>query len=595
MSSSREPDRSLPALSQDDASIGSSQTPLSLIQNHRQRWRDEQKLSVEAFLQQFPPPVLDDDELLDLIYNEVVLREEDGESPELAEYLLRFPQFAAELRAQFEIHRALQSGHAFTLELSSASFDLELPIPNTDAGEVANRHAQSFHASAKPDHQPHAWVSALGLRHESTWPVLHGYDIQAVLGSGGMGTVYRAYDRERRRPVALKVMNRASAATLLRFKREFRTLLGVAHPNLVTLYELIFDGKVWFLTMELLEGVNFLQYVRGQALSTAKAGDPIAVTARESASLATEVSDQSRADESTVVSQCERPTPANALSAGTLEQSTVPAPRMQTDVDIQASAPISERLPEVGSAHVPAPTTHHAKPAQWDRLREATFQLATGIAWLHAAGKLHRDIKPTNVIVTGEGRVVLLDFGLVADQGSDGRHHSTEEHILGTAAYMAPEQALGSPVSSAADWYSVGVMLFEALTGRLPFLGNNLSVLVDKQTIDPPAPSDLAVDVPADLSALCAELLRRRPEDRPSAADVMRRLGNADSDQKPFPIPDAHIFNRPTVSPGRAIVFGRTSAPSAGARRGHGRNDRRPHRCSLSPRTFGRRQDGVAE
>ena len=77
-----------------------------------------------------------------------------------------------------------------------------------------------------------------------------------------MGTVYRAYDRERRRPVALKVMNRAGAAAILRFKHEFRTLLGVAHPNLVTLYELISDGQNWFLTMELLDGVSFLQYVR---------------------------------------------------------------------------------------------------------------------------------------------------------------------------------------------------------------------------------------------------------------------------------------------------------------------------------------------
>ena len=121
----------------------------------------------------------------------------------------------------------------------------------------------------RPISKPAPGTAALGLPLESSWPVLDGYDIQAVLGSGGMGTVYRAYDRERRRSVALKVMNRAGNATIVRFKHEFRTLLGVAHPNLVTLYELIFDGKNWFLTMELLEGVNFLQYVRDEALPVA--------------------------------------------------------------------------------------------------------------------------------------------------------------------------------------------------------------------------------------------------------------------------------------------------------------------------------------
>jgi eukaryotic-like serine/threonine-protein kinase len=461
MSSSREPDRSSPALSGDHASNRSRQAPFTLVQNHRQRWRDGQKLSVEAFLQEFAPPVVDDDELLDLIYGEVVLREEDGESPELEEYLRRFPQHAAELRAQFEVHRALQSGQAFTLELSTASFDLDIQSPNTGAHEAGNERTQVVGAEAKTQQPVTARDSAHRSPRDPTWPTLPGYEIQAELGSGGMGTVYRAHDRERHRPVALKVMNRANAATVLRFKREFRTLLGVAHPNLVTLYELIYDCNNWFLTMELLEGVNFLQYVRGEPSCTAR----------------------------------------------------------------------------------------------WDRLRAAIGQLATGIAWLHAAGRLHRDIKPSNVIVTREGRVVLLDFGLVVEQGFDGRHRSTEQHILGTAAYMAPEQAVGLPVSSAADWYSVGVMLFEALTGRVPFLGPTLSVLLEKQTIDPPAPSDLAADVPEDLNALCADLLRRRPEERPSAADVMRRLGPSGPDQKSFSKPDAQVFHRPSSRAGQGLAL----------------------------------------
>ncbi len=293
--------------------------------------------------------------------------------------------------------------------------------------------------------------------------MLEGYDIGDVLGSGGMGTVFRAYDRERRRAVAIKVMNRAGAAAILRFKHEFRTLLGVSHPNLVTLYELISDGQNWFLTMELLDGVTFLDFIRE--------------------------------DE------------------GTGQVST--------------------------ATHGPL-----LSPGQRTRLRAATRQLGEGIAWLHAAGKLHRDIKPTNVIVTREGRVVLLDFGLAAEQGRDGRHQSTEQHVLGTAAYMAPEQAVGSPVSPATDWYSVGVMLYEALTGRLPFLGGPIEVLMDKQRFEPPPPCEVAPGVPDDLSALCVDLLRRRPEDRPSAHDVLRRLGSAGQGQEPPSIADprpAHL------------------------------------------------------
>src|SRR5262249_37094450 len=106
-----------------------------------------------------------------------------------------------------------------------------------------------------------------------------------------------------------------------------------------------------------------------------------------------------------------------------------------------------------------------AAPAAIERLRASMGQLASGVYALHQAGKLHRDLKPSNVLVEAGGRVVVLDFGLVEDSGGK----ADVGIIQGTPAYMAPEQARGEPALPASDWYAVGVMLHQALTGRLPF------------------------------------------------------------------------------------------------------------------------------
>ncbi len=167
------------------------------------------------------------------------------------------------------------------------------------------------------------------------------------------------------------------------------------------------------------------------------------------------------------------------------------------------------------------------------RLRAVLPQLAQGLHALHEAGSIHRDIKPSNILVTREGRVVLLDFGLATRVDSVDRE-SRVGQVIGTVAYMAPEQARSDlRLSPAADWYAVGVILYEALTGRVPFKGPLIRVLMDKQQHVPPPPRALIPSAPKDLDQLCADLIEREPAERPTGAVVLRRLGLEVRDQRP--------------------------------------------------------------
>jgi len=266
------------------------------------------------------------------------------------------------------------------------------------------------------------------------------FELIRRLGEGGYGAVYEAHDRTRDQRVALKLLTRVGPDHVMRFKQEFRALQDLQHPNLVQLGELFEDDGRWFFTMELVPGIDFIEYVR-------------------------------RPDE-------------------------------------------QRKLAENDSGPV-------GLPCDVARLREVLPQLVEGVIALHRAGKVHRDIKPSNIQVTPTGRVVLLDFGLVTTVEA---RQTTEALAVGTAAYMAPEQATGVRVGPAADWYGVGVVVYEALTGRLPFSGTAFEMLLSKQNTEPTPAMALIRDIPADLSALCSGLLKPDPAARTLGQDVLRQV-----------------------------------------------------------------------
>jgi serine/threonine protein kinase/tetratricopeptide (TPR) repeat protein len=259
---------------------------------------------------------------------------------------------------------------------------------------------------------------------------LGAYELDSHLGSGGMGDVYAAHHVTTQERVALKLLSRTSPTLLYRFKREFRALADVSHRNLISLGELVVlpNGAAFF-TMELVDGLPFVEYVRRRT----RAG----------------------------------------------------------------------QLPNMV------------------RLGRAFRQLVEGVERLHEAECVHRDLKPSNLLINREGRVVVLDFGLVSELADPDEGVSRDGQVLGTPAYMAPEQAGFGPVSPSTDYYAVGVLLFECLTGSLPFRGSAMEILLQKQENDPPDPGRLVAGVPPMLSDLCMRLLARESGDRPRGDEVL--------------------------------------------------------------------------
>jgi serine/threonine protein kinase len=295
------------------------------------------------------------------------------------------------------------------------------------------------------------------------------FEIIRRIGEGGMGVVFEAHDRMRDARVALKTLPELKPLSLSRFKHEFRSLVNISHPNLVTLYELFVEHNVWFFTMEFIEGQDFLGALR----------------------------------------------PASSRSAGPTVSDPLDTPTLEMPRTLSGDPYASDR----GGYRFTG-------GCDFERLRPTLRQLAEGLNTLHDAGKLHRDIKPSNIIVSNEGRAVILDFGLVSEL--DDFFASARAPVwAGTVPYMSPEQLHGKPLSPASDWYALGIVLFEALTGRRPFDAATAEAMAAERSAGAPKASDLSIGIPKDLEELCAALLRNEPSERPNGSDILAMLKDA--------------------------------------------------------------------
>lgn len=174
-------------------------------------------------------------------------------------------------------------------------------------------------------------------------------------------------------------------------------------------------------------------------------------------------------------------------------------------------------------------------------------QICDALADAHAAQVLHRDIKPSNVLVTAAGTVKVLDFGIAraADPYATANRLTQTGFIVGTPPYMAPEQARGRP-EARSDLYALGCLLFELITGRLPFQApDTIGFLTAHLTETPPAPSTIAGHVPPDWDELVLTLLRKEPGERyASAAEVARALRRLEDGHAAAPGGDAGARTR---------------------------------------------------
>jgi eukaryotic-like serine/threonine-protein kinase len=355
------------------------------------------------------------------------------------------------------------------------------------------------------------------------------YEVLSVIGRGGIGTVYRARHRASGAAVAVKLLGPPPACdptAARRLAREFEALRGLDHPNVVRVYDAGVHEGYSFLAMELVEGLDLRSYL-SPALDASPygPGEPGGAPHPELDAWSDEPETESMLTPALdVATPAQGPEAIRAFAAMMEEPETEGS---AGDEGAPEASPEKVRTVEVKQLAREVLEGLNGSGRR-GRLVDAVAQVCDGLAHVHAHGLVHRDLKPSNIMVDDARRVRLMDFGLVK-LATDETHLRQHGRVVGTYRYMAPEQARGEAVDRRADLYSVGVILFELLCGRPPFLSRRPMELWNEVVSRPPvAPVSLNPGVDPGLARIALRLLAKDPRQRfQHAAEVAAVLRGA--------------------------------------------------------------------
>ncbi|MBN1551398.1 tetratricopeptide repeat protein [bacterium] len=365
-------------------------------------------------------------------------------------------------------------------------------------------------------------------------PQIGSYKIISVLGKGGMGIVYKACHITSGKNVALKTVIARNEKQIFSIQREIRALSRIHHPGVVRIYdEGVENNRPWY-AMELIKGITLNKFCAEclwNSSHTPAKWRSISYKSIKNGSL-----------------YYTKPEELEKILGTTIDS-------REWDETLNEASEFTFAIPK--------PTESKLPPAANGKLTEVlnlALKICSAMAYFHGEGVVHRDIKPSNIFIRNGNLPVITDFGLMLEfWGEVSRDELYDSYSTGgTLLYLSPEQIMTGIVDARADLYSFGCILYELVTGCVPFRARNVSQAIIAQLKYSPAPPSHLVDgVPEALDDLILKLLSKKPQDRIGHAggiiSVLKTLGAVDPDFSYYPKPHSYLY-RPTFFGRRKIM-----------------------------------------